>query len=356
MKTFPVCNSKYEAIAVDDEGESSYTDSANPVEVVKIDGIGYFSRAQIELFRRVENLKTACELGKNLQEWLLKEVIGSVDAHMHNDVHAVAELVARTYPYAKISGLESVPDHDFSMVYRATPPVWLNDACIRALCHRLIKDYPTVRFAGIQTAIQQPKRTRNRQLQEVDKCILAKVKEAIAIDSVETVVIPVNFKDAHWCAIIVVPLKMRIYYYDSLLQRAFFEPVRDIATSIKRQGLLEFEVVALNYPCQKDVYNCGVFVCWVFIREVVDDASSLFNAQAMTTRRFELFYYILTGRLDVLRARKSVITRVPLDEGNANSSNDGPATQSSESAGTARDASDSTAFAFGLDTIAYTTV
>ncbi|KAE9263271.1 hypothetical protein PF001_g31748 [Phytophthora fragariae] len=96
------------------------------------------------------------------------------------------------------------------------------------------------------------------------------------------------------------------------MQGAFSGPLREIANSIRRLELHHFDVSALTNPCQKDVYNCGVFVCWVFIRHVVDDASRLFAAHNMNARRFELFYYILTGKVNVLRERTSVSVRRPL--------------------------------------------
>ncbi|KAE8882723.1 hypothetical protein PF003_g33115 [Phytophthora fragariae] len=317
MEAFPVSNSECDAIAVYDEADSSSSRSINAadndlVEVVYIKDFGYFSRAQIELFKRVENLKNACVLGGKLKVWLLQEVIGSVDAHIHGEVRAFADQVLTTYPYAQINGLEAIPDHDFSMLYRAAPPVWLSDACIRALCERLVHDFASARFAGVQNAKQQPKRTRNRQSQEVDPCVLEKVREAAAISNMETVMIPVNFENSHWCALIVKTAERRIYYYDSLMQGAFSGPLREIANSIRRLELHHFDVSALTNPCQKDVYNCGVFVCWVFIRHVVDDASRLFAAHNMNARRFELFYYILTGKVNVLRERTSVSVRRPL--------------------------------------------
>ncbi|OWZ04250.1 hypothetical protein PHMEG_00023877, partial [Phytophthora megakarya] len=128
------------------------------------------------------------------------------------------------------------------------------------------------------------------------------------------VMIPVNFKDAHWCALIVNVSERTILYYDSLMQASFSAPVKDIANSIKRQALRKFDVVALSHPCQKDVYNCGVFVCWVFIMHVVDGSSRLFGATAMTARRFELFYYILTGNVEVLRESSQLNARGPLSE------------------------------------------
>ncbi|KAE9059343.1 hypothetical protein PF006_g31909, partial [Phytophthora fragariae] len=203
MEAFPVSNSECDAIAVYDEADSSSSRSINAadndlVEVVYIKDFGYFSRAQIELFKRVENLKNACVLGGKLKVWLLQEVIGSVDAHIHGEVRAFADQVLTTYPYAQINGLEAIPDHDFSMLYRAAPPVWLSDACIRALCERLVHDFASARFAGVQNAKQQPKCTRNRQSQEVDPCVLDKVREAAAISNMETVMIPVNFENSHW--------------------------------------------------------------------------------------------------------------------------------------------------------------
>ncbi|ETO58540.1 hypothetical protein F444_23082 [Phytophthora nicotianae P1976] len=46
-----------------------------------------------------------------------------------------------------------------------------------------------------------------------------------------------------------------------------------------------------------DGHSCGVFVCWMFIGQVIPGRHLKVNIETLTKRRFELFYYLLTGQL-----------------------------------------------------------
>ncbi|KAJ8538988.1 hypothetical protein ON010_g12882 [Phytophthora cinnamomi] len=235
-----------------------------------------------------------------MNEWLLKKVIGCIEPQIYSEVREVADMVATTHPYIKSAGREAVLDHDLAMMYRASPPVWLSDSCIRALCVRLIE------------ADQQLKCARNRQLQEVDPGVLAMMKAAVDIRSVKFVMIPVNFNDAHWCAVVVRSAEKRMYNYDSLLPSVFSGPVKRHCQKLMELG--GSDVVTINLPCQKDVYNLGVFICCLFIRHIVDNASSFFVAPTTTARRLEMFDYIVIGKMEVLRVHKSVTVRCRIGE------------------------------------------
>lgn len=108
--------------------------------------------------------------------------------------------------------------------------------------------------------------------------------------------IPINFDNSHWCAIIVKVQARRIYCYGPLNQTPFKRATEAIANSLENLGLLDYNVVALNNPIQFDEFSCGVFVCWMFIRQVVKGAPHDMSAHSLTRRRFELFDYVLTGR------------------------------------------------------------
>ncbi|KAE8952554.1 hypothetical protein PF011_g32667 [Phytophthora fragariae] len=70
-----------------------------------------------------------------------------------------------------------------------------------------------------------------------------------------------------------------------------------VAISMKHGGLRDYEVVAQNSPIQFDQFSCGVFVSWMFLRQVVQDLTHNMSENSLIQRRFELFYYILTGHL-----------------------------------------------------------
>lgn len=97
----------------------------------------------------------------------------------------VADNVLATFPYTRISGLDDVPDHDFSLIYRLAPPQWLSDSTIRIVCNCLCNDFATARFGGIQSAAPKP-RTRSKSTQNMDQNIITAVKEAVNTVGVES--------------------------------------------------------------------------------------------------------------------------------------------------------------------------
>ncbi|KAL3661392.1 hypothetical protein V7S43_013595 [Phytophthora oleae] len=113
----------------------------------------------------------------------------------------------------------------------------------------------------------------------------------------DTVLLPLNLTNSHWCCVVVEVNAKRIYYYDPLNQVPYLSAAKAIATHLKISGLNQFDVILQNNPIQFDAYSCGVFVCWMFIRQVVPGPSLDMNANSLARRRFELFYYLLKGRL-----------------------------------------------------------
>ncbi|OWZ07169.1 Cysteine protease [Phytophthora megakarya] len=112
-----------------------------------------------------------------------------------------------------------------------------------------------------------------------------------------TVYLPLNFQNAHWCCIVIKVNAKRIYYYDPLNQTPYMNSAKAVATTLKISGLDNYDVILQNNPIQFDAYSCGVYVCWMCIRQVVPGPPLDMSSNALTRRRFELFFYLLTGRL-----------------------------------------------------------
>ncbi|RLN06548.1 hypothetical protein BBJ28_00014191, partial [Nothophytophthora sp. Chile5] len=300
----PVANKAADAVDVTTptaaQAATATASGNSTVEVVQIAGVGQFSRTQIETFRRMENLKNAVEVGMGLRQWLLDKVLTIVPHEWQSEIKRVADLVLNTYPYASIHGYENDTAFNFSLLYRATPPCWLNDACIRVLCERLNSDFPTCRFGGIQTANQQSVRRRHSSPQHVDTTVAEYVRASLTDSDVETIMIPVNFPDTHWCSLIVRVSDKKIFYYDSMHQIGFMAVLADLAKSLKTKVLKNFDVMLLSNPIQTDLFSCGVFTCISFTRWVIPGVARNYSDSSMTLRRFGLFYYILTGRYDLL--------------------------------------------------------
>ncbi|KAL3657166.1 hypothetical protein V7S43_017960 [Phytophthora oleae] len=109
--------------------------------------------------------------------------------------------------------------------------------------------------------------------------------------------LPLNFGNAHWCCVVVRVKAKRIFYYDLLNQSAYLQPTGDIAKHIKIRGLHDYDVLPQNNPIQFDAFSCGVYVCWNFIRQAGAVTPVDMSVNSLPRRRFELFYYLLTGRL-----------------------------------------------------------
>jgi hypothetical protein len=181
--------------------------------------------------------------------------------------------------------------HEFvyAILYRALPPTYLNDAMINAACERIMALYPRTRYIGGTTASFRTK------TQGINRNTLTRIKDFVAGGDVDTVFIPVNFGNAHWCGIIVgVPEKI-IFTYDPLNHTDFRTSLTRLGDSLVRNGLSDFTVEETLVPIQQDLYSCGGFVAWFFYRSIDANAPKDMSTSALTNRRFELFYFVLNG-------------------------------------------------------------
>jgi hypothetical protein len=209
LGAFPVSNTKETAIPIDasqtedrasrNEVPEKAKGGAEAVEVVQIKDVGVFSRSQIETFKRVENMKMCVQLGLDMHKWLTEQGIPSLPAEYHDYRNDVAAEILSTYPHKRIQGLPTMADFDYSMLYRATAPTWLTDASIRALCLRLSSDYPSCRFTGFPSVTATKKRTRGTEQNMMEKTTRERVVAQVEEPGVDTVMLPLNFSNAHWC-------------------------------------------------------------------------------------------------------------------------------------------------------------
>lgn len=72
---------------------------------------------------------------------------------------------------------------------------------------------------------------------------------------------------------------------------------KEVAVSLKIAGLNDFDVIPMNNPIQFDGFSCGVFVCWMLIRQITCVPPQDMSDASLSRRRFELFCYLLTGQL-----------------------------------------------------------
>ncbi|KAL3674455.1 hypothetical protein V7S43_000404 [Phytophthora oleae] len=228
---------------------------------------------------------------------LMEEGLPALPAEYHALAKKVADEVLKTYPYTQLPGLPNIQDFQFVLLYKATPPTWLSAAAIRALCERLVADFPVFRFAGFQSAVTKSKKTRSADLNQVEESTLNRILHQVKERGVDVVMLPLNFGNTHWCCVVVRVKAKRIFYYDPLNQSAYLQPAGDIAKYMKIRGLYDYDVLPQNNPIQFDAFSCGVYVCWNFIRQAGAGTPLDMSVNSLPRRRFELFYYLLTGRL-----------------------------------------------------------
>jgi Ulp1 family protease len=166
----------------------------------------------------------------------------------------------------------------------------------------------------------------------VDAAIRSRVFQQVAESGVEIVLLPLNFQNAHWCCVVVSVTAKRIFYYDPLNQAPYLKSAMAIATHLKIAGLQDYDVIAQNNPIQFDAFSCGVYVCWMFIRHVAKGPPLDMSVTALPRRRFELFYYLLSGRLLPKEGveqhdEEEEKNPAPLAAGNDNEEEDVPPTQ-----------------------------
>ncbi|OWY96206.1 hypothetical protein PHMEG_00033583, partial [Phytophthora megakarya] len=113
MNILPVSNTEGSAIAVDssqdasqDGVESGRNESKTGlVETVVIKDVGSFTRVQIEIFVRVQNLKKVVQLGIDMHKWLTLQGIPALPAEYHDIGNKVAADILDAYPNKLIQGL-----------------------------------------------------------------------------------------------------------------------------------------------------------------------------------------------------------------------------------------------------------
>ncbi|ETP16357.1 hypothetical protein F441_09030 [Phytophthora nicotianae CJ01A1] len=264
MKVLPVGNTLHQAVCVD-TGSSGDDGPTAVMEVIQIKDVGSFSRPQIQLMKKIDCLKAIVQQGINTHKWILEEGLSALPAQYHYLAKQVADEVMNNYPYKNINGLSGSNELVYSMLYRAVPPAWLSDACIRGLAIRLVADNPSARFAGFQTVTTRTSRARAVGESLVSSDVLARLIHQIAEMGMETALLALTFHNAHWCCIVVKVTDKRIFYYDPLNQKPYMRAAKEVATYLKHNGLAEYDVVPQNKPVQFDQMSCGVFVCWMFM-------------------------------------------------------------------------------------------
>ncbi|KAK1939882.1 hypothetical protein P3T76_008188 [Phytophthora citrophthora] len=133
-----MANTQDSAIAVDDPA-SQASQPDRLIDTVQINDIGSFSCQQIEIFKLIDNVKVAVELGIELHVWLTEEGLPALLAQYHGLAHDVATDILNSYLYKGLEGLANHADYKYTILYRAQPSTWLTDAAIQACCERLIQ-------------------------------------------------------------------------------------------------------------------------------------------------------------------------------------------------------------------------
>ncbi|GLE07661.1 hypothetical protein PINS_up018264 [Pythium insidiosum] len=220
-------------------------------------------------------------------------MVCAVPADMQDNVKIMADMIAKKFPYETLAGF--VDDYHFNMFYNLKPPLWINDALIRALCDRICSQHPTVRFGGMPRG--QLSGGKAQLTHAVEDDIVSRISVWIGdgSGSVTSILLPVNFGNNHWCCLIVDVAAKAVRYYDSLNNRSYKSALDKMSKNIIERVAPTYSAVSLNSPIQFDSYSCGLFVCFKMWRHVDSNISTNMRDYGLGARRFELLRYVFEG-------------------------------------------------------------
>ncbi|KAJ0391094.1 hypothetical protein ATCC90586_011090 [Pythium insidiosum] len=309
IKKLPLANSNDDAISVYSQSQSQtqsqsqdqatelsqsnqverQTNEDDDVELISIANIGMFRRDTIQVMKALSDLRAVCVKGEAFCRWMLTDMAVAVRAEDQDEVNMLSTMVLSKFPYSVITSLGG--DYHYHMLYRLQPPQYVNDAMIRALCERLEGHHPTVRYGGMLTA----KATKRRRDQDIDPAVLSRLTFFLETSGIDTVLLPVNFGNHHWCCIIIDYPGFKIRYYDPAHIKDYRTALDALSWQLVKESLDGFSVVSINSPIQVDWYSCGILVCFKFWNICNSGVPTDLSDTAITRRRFELLRYILGG-------------------------------------------------------------
>ncbi|GLE11463.1 hypothetical protein PINS_up023905 [Pythium insidiosum] len=238
MKVLPLRNAFDEAIWVASQSSQSQSQSQSEAtsdnqkqEVVTIASVGAFSRRRIEVMMQLSNLRDACEDGDSFVKWL-RQLRIRVPPSLQPDVDIMTATIADSYPSSRLQGFDN-SEYVMSMLYRIQPPHEFNDAIIRAVCDRILQVYPKTHHAGMPTA--KPK-SKMQTKQRVAPSLIDRIKTLADDPDINTLLLPVNFGNTHWCGIIVDVEGKRVCYYDSLSSAHYKSALDNLAQLIVKDA------------------------------------------------------------------------------------------------------------------------
>lgn len=224
-------------------------------------------------------------------------------------VRRVSDDGSTMYPLSTIHGFRI--DLHYAMLYRFKPPVWVNDAIIRAFCERLSEDFSVFRVTKIQPAIG----IHSLKSRHGDRKLSLEVKEDVVRllhdTSVAVIAIPLSFGGhggMHGVCVIVNKQLKKVIIYDSLNAPHFKRAIVTFANEIEEIAHIEMhssdeEWLIENSQSQQqfDGHSCVFFVCLkIFFclkirRQIDSDIRRDMSKHGQLTLRFQILDYILTN-------------------------------------------------------------
>ncbi|KAI9993250.1 hypothetical protein PInf_015328 [Phytophthora infestans] len=144
-----------------------------------------------------------------------------------------------------------------------------------------------VRIVGVEAA------SASKKKKSMSEKMKTKVQELLT--EADVLLIPVNFGNMHWCAMIVDGKQNNVLYYDSMSLKTYKDVLDrmswDLATTLSD----DFKVVSVNGPIQTDGYSCGFYVMLRFWRYVDKSVSLDVTPIGLTLLRFRILHFVLHG-------------------------------------------------------------
>ncbi|EEY67102.1 SUMO protease, putative [Phytophthora infestans T30-4] len=170
---------------------------------------------------------------------------------------------------------------------RESAPV-LNENAFYLLPPKLLdKTGSGVRIVGVEAA------SASKKKKSMSEKMKTKVQELLT--EADVLLIPVNFGNMHWCAMIVDGKQNNVLYYDSMNLKTYKDVLDRMSCDLATTLSDDFKVVSVNGPIQTDGYNCGFYVMLRFWRYVDKSVSLDVTPIGLTLLRFRILHFVLHG-------------------------------------------------------------
>lgn len=246
------------------EQEIDLTESeSEEKEYVVVEDVGYCTRQHVELMFQLRVLENSCKEGVLLLEWLENNAMRGLKHTCKDYVQDLRDIVKSTYPSSLVKDSSLIATE---VKYCLHPKKYVCDDVYLLFDLRCRQHSAGCAYFGVI---------------QIEKCSDAVVMQSIknrlssfVLDKGNKFIyIPVNFKNVHWCGIVVDVERKEILWHDPAGFSACINILIKFTRSLQQEGSVKgFTCNEWPGPKQKDNFSCGIFVSWMFFERVLQNS------------------------------------------------------------------------------------